>query len=306
MIGALFRRIVWLAAVMGLVLTLSFFLVRTVPGGPFDTDRPMPPAILANLLRAYEMDAPIHEQYVQYLTRAVGHFDLGPSLRYRDYDVTTILSESLPISASLGAFALAFALIFGLTAGIIAALRPRSWLDTLVMGTATLGIAVPNFIVAGLLILVFVFHWQWFPVAGWGSLSHLVLPSVALGLPFAASIARLFRAGLLETLTEDHIRTARAKGLSSLKIITRHATRQALLPVVSYLGPATAGILSGSLVVEKIFAIAGMGSHFVESAFNADYNLALGVIIVYTALVLILNLMVDLLYAVLDPRVEAL
>jgi oligopeptide transport system permease protein len=185
----------------------------------------------------------------------------------------------------------------------LAAARRGSWIDTGVMGAATLGIALPNFVLAGLLVLLFVFHWKLFPVAGYGSPAQLVLPSIALGLPFAASIARLFRAGLLEVLGEDWIRTARAKGLSEPAVLWGHAARSALLPVVSFLGPAVAGILSGSLVVERVFAIAGMGSHFVESAFNADYNLALGVVMVYTALVALLNLGVDVAYGLLDPRI---
>ncbi len=304
MIGTLLQRLAWLAVVMFGVITVSFFLIRAAPYGPFDSDHPPPPAIQKNLLAAYDLDAPVIEQYGRYLKRAVFDFDLGPSLKYRDYTVTEILSEGLPVSVTLGACALVVALIIGLSAGAIAAMRPRSWIDTAVMSAATLGIALPNFVIAGVLILIFVFHWQLFPVAGYGTLGHLVLPSIALGLPFAASIARLFRAGLLETLSEDHIRTARSKGLSPLAVIVRHAARQAMLPVVSFLGPATAGILSGSLVVERVFAISGIGSHFVESAFNADYNLAMGVIILYTFLVSVLNLVVDVMYSLLDPRIE--
>ncbi len=297
-------RLAALVVVLLCVVSLSFFLIRSLPGGPFDTAREVPPEIRANLLAAYDLDGPLHEQYARYLGDVVLRFDLGPSLKYRDYSVSEILAESLPVSALLGACALLVALSLGLTAGAAAAVRRGGWVDTLVMGAATLGIALPNFVVAGVLVLLFVFHWQLFPVAGYGTPAHLVLPSIALGLPFAASIARLFRAGLLETLSEDYVRTARAKGLSPLRVLTGHASRPALLPVVSFLGPAVAGILSGSLVVERIFAIAGMGSHFVESAFNADYNLALGVIIVYTTLVYSLNTLVDLAYMLLDPRID--
>lgn len=296
-------RLLWVAATVLAVVTLSFFLVRMVPGGPFDEAKSFDPVIQQNLRAAYDLDAPLLDQYGRYLW-GVLHFDFGPSLKYRDYTVTEILAESLPVSVVLGVCALLVALTVGLSAGALAARRKDSWVDTFVMGAATLGIALPNFVLAGVLVLLFVFHWQIFPVAGYGSPAQLVLPSIALGLPFAASIARLFRAGLLETMTEDFIRTARAKGLSSRQVLRRHAARVALLPVVSYLGPAVAGILSGSLVVERIFAIAGMGSHFVESAFNADYNLALGVVMVYTALVSLLNLAVDLAYGVLDPRIE--
>ncbi len=300
----LLLRIVGLAVVMFFVITFSFFLVRLVPGGPFDTERELPPAIKANLLAAYDLDAPVTEQYGRYLANIVFHGDLGPSLKYRDYSVSEILAESLPVSITLGTCALIVALVLGLSAGALAATKRNSWLDTFVMGAATLGIALPNFVMAGVMVLLFVFHWRLLPVSGYGTPAHLVLPSIALGLPFAAAIARLFRTGLLEVLGEDWIRTARSKGLSPLRVLIGHASRPALLPVVSYLGPAIAGILSGSLVVERIFAIAGMGSHFVESAFNADYNLALGVVIVYTALVSTLNLAVDVGYTLLDPRIE--
>ena len=297
-------RVVGLGCVLFGVVTLSFFLMRWMPGGPFDTEREMPPEIRANLLAAYDLDAPIPEQYARYLRDVVLHQDLGPSLKYRDYSVSEILAESLPLSMMLGSCAMIFALILGLGAGALAATHRQSWIDTFVMSAATLGLAVPNFVIAGLLVLLFVFQWSLFPVVGLESPRHLVLPSIALGLPFAAAIARLFRAGLLEVRTEDWIRTARAKGLNPTQVLWGHATRVALLPVVSFLGPAVAGILSGSLVVERIFAIPGMGSHFVESAFNADYNLALGVIIVYTVLVYSANLLVDLAYVVLDPRIS--
>jgi oligopeptide transport system permease protein len=299
----LLARLGWTAAILLLVASGSFFLVRLVPGGPFDQEKMTDPVIRANLLAAYDMDAPLGTQYVRYMG-GLAHGDFGPSLRYRDYSVNQILAESLPISALLGACALLVALLVGLPAGALAAARRASWVDTLVMGASTLGIALPSFVLAGLLVLLFGFVWRIFPVAGYGSVSQLVLPAVALGLPFAASIARLFRAGLLEALGEDWVRTARAKGLSPGAVLWSHAARVALLPVVSFLGPAIAGILSGSLVVERIFAIAGMGSHFVDSAFNADYNLALGVVMVYTVLVTLLNVLVDLAYGLLDPRIE--
>jgi len=294
-----------MAAILLLVVTTSFFLVRSLPGGPFDADRQTDPVIRANLMRAYDLDAPLLEQYGRYLADVVLRLDLGPSLKYRDFTVSEILAESLPVSLVLGGCALVVALAVGLSAGALAAARRGSWVDTLVMGAATLGVALPNFVVACVLVLLFVFHWELLPVSGFGSPLQLLLPSLSLGLPFAAAIARLFRAGLLEVLAEDWIRTARAKGRSRAGVLWRHALPPALLPVVSFLGPAIAGILSGSLVVERIFAIGGMGSHFVESAFTADYNLALGVIIVYTLLVSGANLAVDLVYALLDPRIEA-
>jgi oligopeptide transport system permease protein len=297
-------RLLWAGLIVLAVVTLSFVLVRALPGGPFDEQRALDPVIRANLMAAYDLDAPLPAQYARYVGGLL-RGDFGPSLRYRDYSVGQILAESLPISALLGALALAVALVLGLAAGALAAVRRGTWLDTAVMGAAGLGLALPNFVLAGVLVLFFSFHWRLFPVAGWGSPAQLVLPSLALGLPFAASIARLFRAGLLETFGEDWIRTARAKGRSPSGVLWGHAARVALLPVLSFLGPAAAGILSGSLVVERVFAISGMGSHFVDSAFHADYNLALGVVIVYTALVSALNLVVDLAYGLLDPRIGA-
>lgn len=299
----LLARLAWTAATIALVVSGSFFLVRAVPGGPFDEARSLDPVIERNLRAAYDLDAPLHEQYLRYVAGLL-RLDFGPSLKYRDYSVSEILAESLPVSVLLGCCALVVALGVGLPAGALAARRRGGWTDTAVMGAATLGIALPNFVLAGVLVLLFVFQWRLFPVAGWGSPAQLVLPAVSLGLPFAASIARLFRAGLLEVLGEDWVRTARSKGLHERAVLWRHAARVALLPVVSFLGPAIAGILSGSLVVERIFAIAGMGSHFVDSAFNADYNLALGVVMVYTALVSLLNMLVDAAYALLDPRIE--
>ncbi len=300
----LLLRLLGVAGIVLVVVTVCFALMHAVPGGPFDDGRDIDPAIKANLLARYDLDAPLPQQYVRYMGNVFLRGDLGPSLKLRDYSVNQVLAESLPVSMTLGVCALLVALAIGLGAGALAAARRGGWVDTLVMGGATLGISLPNFVIAGLLVLLFVFHWRLFPLTGLTSPAHLVLPSIALGLPFAASIARLFRTGLLEVLGEDWIRTARAKGLTGRAVLWRHAARPAMLPVVSFLGPALAGILSGSLVVEQIFAIPGMGSHFVDSALNADYYLASGVVIVYTVLVSTANLAVDLGYALLDPRVE--
>lgn len=304
MIALLARRLLGVALVFLLVVSASFFLVRALPGGPFDEARDFPPAIKANLRAAYDLEAPLSAQYLHYLDRVLLHFDLGPSLKYRDYSVNEILAEGLPVSVVLGCWALVVALVVGLGAGALAATRRGSWLDTAIMAAATAGLAVPNFVLAGVLVLLFVFRWPWLPVAGVGTPVHLVLPALALGLPFAASIARLFRTGLLEVLGEDWIVTARAKGLSPGAVLWRHAARPALLPVISFLGPTVAGVLSGSLVIERIFAVPGIGTHFVEAALSADYNLVLGVIMLYTLLVSGANLLVDLSYALLDPRIE--
>ncbi|MCB9897211.1 MAG: ABC transporter permease [Planctomycetes bacterium] len=302
---AVVSRLLGTALVVLAVVSLTFVLVRSLPGTPFQDGKDVDPAVRANILRAYDLDAPLGEQYVRYLGDVFLRFDLGPSFSYRDYDVTEILAESLPVSLLLGGCAMAVALVVGLGAGALAARRRGQWTDTLVMTLASVGAAVPNFVLAGVLVLVFVFGAHLLPVAGLSTPAHLVLPSLALGLPYAASIARLFRTGLLEVLGEDWIRTARAKGLSPTAVLVRHAARPALLPVVSFLGPALAGVLSGSLVIERVFAVPGMGSHFVESAFAADYNLALGVILVYTLLVSAANLAVDVAYGLLDPRIGA-
>jgi len=298
------RRLFASLGVLAVVVTTCFFLMRVTPGGPFDTDQALDPVIRANLLAAYDLDAPLHEQFGRYLEGLLLRGDLGPSMRYRDYNVSEILAESLPVSLVLGGTALVIALVFGLGAGALAAARRGTWVDTTIMGLAGLGLSLPSFVIAGILVLLFVFTWPLLPVVGFGSFAQLILPAVSLALPFAAAIARLFRAGLLEVLGEDWIRTARAKGRSPLAVLVVHAARPASLPVVSFLGPATAGVLSGSLVIEHIFAIPGMGTHFVESALNADYNLALGVVIVYTLLLTLANLAVDLAYGLIDPRIE--
>ncbi len=317
------RRALWFAATLFVVVTTSFVLMRAVRGGPFDGERALSPAIEANLRARYHLDWPLWKQYAAYVgpfelgesgprafggdgTRTFGGVlsgDFGPSFRYRDATVNDILAQSLPISLALGSFALAFALVFGVTAGVASA---RFWGSTLDVGmrtVATIGIALPNFVIAGFLVVLFAFLVPLFPVAGYGSWRHLVLPGCALGLPFAAYIARLTRAGMLDALSNEWIRTAHAKGLAPGTILYRHAFQAGITPVVSYLGPATAGILTGSLVIEKIFAIPGLGSHFVNSALNRDYTLAMGVTILYTALVCGLNALVDVAYTRLDPRV---
>ncbi len=325
MLPFLLRRALWFAVTVLCVITAAFFLMRAVPGGPFDTERTLDAAIEANLAARYHLDWPLWRQYLGYLgpfnldpthgARFVGGDgsqpfggiltgDFGPSFKYRDFAVSDIIAQSLPISVALGTVALGFALVFGLSAGILSALARGRALDLWLRVGVTLGIALPNFVVALLLIALFAFGLELFPVAGWGGLEHLVLPGLALGAPFAAYIARLTRTGMLEALSQDWVRTAHAKGLPPRLVVLRHALRGGLLPVVSYLGPATAGILTGSLVIEKIFAIPGTGTHFVNSALNRDYTLAMGVTILYTVLVCGLNTLVDLAYTFLDPRIR--
>ncbi|MED5576534.1 MAG: ABC transporter permease subunit, partial [Planctomycetota bacterium] len=285
------------------VYTVSFFLMRSVPGGPFSSERNVPPEIERNLKARYNLDLPLWEQYQLNLSEAI-RGDLGPSLTLQDYSVNEVIAEGFPVSASLGILAMTFALSVGVTTGVISAVRRYQVWDRSLMTLATLGIAIPNFVLASLLIMTFVFLVPLFPSGGWGSLSHLVLPVIALGSAYAASIARLTRTGMLEVIGQDFITTAKAKGLSERTVLMRHALPCALTPVVSYLGPATAGILTGSLVLEKVFFLPGMGSHFIEAALQRDYPLALGMVLVYTLLLMVLNLIVDFTYAILDPRVE--
>jgi oligopeptide transport system permease protein len=300
-VNGLLRRLPGALLTTWLVATLCFVLVRALPGGPFDDVEGLDPVIRANLEAAYDLDAPWPEQYARWLTGLL-RGDFGPSFRYRDTSVGEVLAEGLPVSLALGCAALLVALVAGLLAGALAARRRGTWVDAAVMGASTVGLAVPNFALAGVLVLLLAFHWPLLPPAGWGSPAQIVLPALALGLPLAASVARLFRTGLLDALGEDWVRTARAKGMRESRLVWRHAARAALVPVVSWLGPAAAAVLTGSLVVERLFAIAGLGSHFVESAFNADYNLAVAVVVVYTALVCLMNMLADAAAELLDPR----
>lgn len=333
MVRFLARRALWFVVTVLAVMLVSFTLMRAVRGGPFDGERSQDPAVRAAIEARYHLDWPMWRQFLHYLGPlnlderraffvgdgerfvhvrtgpAVDTFggvlagDFGPSFKYKDFSVNEILAQSLPISALLGLVALMFALALGVSAGIASALRPGSTLDVTLRLAATAGIALPNFVIASVLIILFVFLVPLLPVAGWGTLRHMLLPGFCLGLVYAAYIARLTRTGMLEALAQDHIRTAHAKGLAPRTVVLRHALRGALLPVVSYLGPATAGILTGSLVIERIFSIPGTGSHFVNSALNRDYTLAMGVTILYTVLVYALNTLVDIVYTLLDPRI---
>jgi ABC-type dipeptide/oligopeptide/nickel transport system permease component len=315
MIIFLARRFLWFLLTLWVVFTASFFLMRAVPGGPFDGERKLEPDVKQAIERRYRVNEPLVKQYAYHLGMAVGVLteegkfrlglpDLGPSYRIRDYSVNQIIAQGLPVSASLGILALAFSLVVGLSAGIIAALRRQTWVDTSVMLLATTGMAVPNFWMAGVCILLFVFMIPLFPAAGWGSVSNLVLPAFCLGAPYAAYIARLTRTGMLEVLHQDYIRTARAKGLTGSRVILHHALKGALLPVVSFLGPAAAGILTGSLVIEKVFHLSGIGSYFVEAALQRDYPLAMGVVLIYTVVLYMMNVIVDISYAIMDPRIK--
>jgi oligopeptide transport system permease protein len=288
-----------------ILIGVAFFLIRAAPGGPFDRERSLLPEIEANLNAAYHLDEPLYQQLGRYIWGLL-HFDFGPSFQYRDYTVTELIVQGFPVSLTLGSIAIVVALLFGITAGSIAALRQNSRVDHAVMAVSMTGISIPNFVTAPLLVLIFAVYLRWLPAAGLGdgSLRNLVLPVTALALPQIAYLARLTRGSMIEVLRSNFVRTARAQGLSTWNVIVRHALKPALLPVVSYLGPAIAHIITGSVVIEQIFARPGLGRFFVTGALNRDYTLVMGVVVFYGALIIVLNLLVDLAYAWLDPKVR--
>lgn len=299
------RRLLVALPTLALVVALTFLLTRLAPGGPFDRDQALPPEIRANLEAAYGLDAPLHVQFGRYAGGLL-QGDFGPSYKFRDFTVGELIADGLPVSLALGVAAMLAALSIGVPAGIWAALSRGRTADRLLMALAVAGISVPVFVVAPLLALVFGIWLQWLPVAGWmpGRPSDLVLPVAALALPVLAFVARLVRGSLLETLRSPWIRAARARGLPQRTVVLRHALPAALLPVVSYAGPAAAAVLGGSLVVETLFGLPGMGRHLVQGALNRDYTLVMGMVIVYAALMIILNLFADLACAWLDPRIR--
>lgn len=299
-------RLVQAPVVLFVLITITFFLVRFAPGGPFSTERRLDPEIERALQAKYHLDKPLIQQYGIFLSNLL-RGDFGPSFKHKNRTVNEIIAATLPHSLFLGVIALNLALLLGLTAGIIAALRHNSAVDFGTMTMAVIGISLPTFVIGPILQLLFAIHWRWFPLAGYDGLSspmYMVLPACTLGLPFASRIARLTRAGMLDVLNQDFIRTARAKGLSETAVIFRHALSGGILPVVSYLGPAFTQIATGSLVVEKIFQIPGLGREFVEGALNRDYTLVMGTVIVYGLFVIVFNLLADIAYGFLDPRVR--
>ncbi|HSN99398.1 MAG TPA: ABC transporter permease subunit [Candidatus Nanopelagicales bacterium] len=300
----LVRRLLAIIPTLLIVATLAFVMVRLVPGGPFDQERAVPAEVERALRAKYHLDDPVLTQYGDWLWALVSRGDLGPTFKYPNRTVNEIIALSLPVSMQLGFFAMIFALLVGVPLGILGAVRQNTWKDTAAMAAAMVGVSIPRFVLAPLLILVFSLELYWFPVARWETWRHMVLPVVCAGLPMAAYIARLTRGGMLEVTRSDFVRTARAKGLSERRVILKHALRGGMLPVVSYLGPGFSSLLVGSLVVEKIFNIPGMGRYFVEAAMNRDYNLVLGVMLVYGVLLMAFNALVDVAYAFIDPRVE--
>nr|MBV6629758.1 oligopeptide ABC transporter permease OppB [Oceanococcus sp. HetDA_MAG_MS8] len=300
-----FKRLLGAIPTLLVLITLAFFMIRIAPGGPFDSEKSLPPEIEANLNAAYHLDEPLVQQYLRYLGNIL-QGDFGPSFQYREYSVNELIAQGFPVSLTIGGLAVLLALIVGGTLGIVAALRQNQPTDYTVMTVAMTGISIPNFVVAPLLILFFAVGLGWLPAGGWdgGGGAKLVLPVVSLALPQIAYIARLMRSSMIETLRQNYIRTARAKGISEFKIIMRHALKPAFLPVLSYLGPATAAVITGSVVIEKIFGIPGLGRFFVQGALNRDYTLVMGVVVFYGILIIVFNFIVDLLYGALDPKVR--
>ena len=297
------RRLASLPVVLFCVVTITFFLIRLSPGGPFDSERKIPEAIEKQLLAKYKLDGPLLDQYGGYLKDLI-HGDLRLSTKYRNRSVNEILAQTLPVTLTLGATALLIAVTIGVWLGAFAAARPGTFLETGALALTLLAISLPSFVLGPLLILIFAIKLPWLPVGGWGTPLQLILPSVTLAIPYAAVIARLLHDSLRETLAEDFVRTARAKGLSERSVVYRHALRVAILPVISYLGPLAANLLTGSIVVETIFHIPGAGGFFVNSILNRDGFLLGGVVIVYCVLLMIFNVLVDLSYRLLDRRIR--
>ncbi|MEM9879014.1 MAG: ABC transporter permease subunit [Pseudomonadota bacterium] len=301
MLRMIFQRLIIAVPTLFVIITLAFAMIKVAPGGPFDGERALSKAVQDNLNRQYKLDRPLLEQYAHYVGGVV-RGDFGPSFQYRDQSVTGLIRQGLPASILVGGIALLCALGAGLGLGVWAAQRAGRLADRLVMAAAATGLALPSFVIAPLLALVFGVALRWVPVAGWGAPGNLILPVIALAIPYAASIARLTRAGVVEVSSAPFVRTARGKNISQARLLWRHILPRALMPVVSYLGPAAAGILTGSVVIETIFQIPGIGRYFVQGALNRDFTLVMGVVIVYAALIIVFNLIVDIALQWLDPR----
>lgn len=299
----LLRRLAWGGLVLLIVATLTFFLMHVVPGGPFDKEKKLPPEIKANVEAKYHLDQPVWRQYVLYLG-GLAQGDLGPSYKYLGRTVNEIIGESFPVSIHLGGLALIIAIVLGIGAGIAAALRPHGWPDRLGLVLTTVGISVPSFVLGTFFVLVFAHQVRLFPPALWEGWRHTVLPAVTLGVFPAAYIARLTRSSILDVIHKDFVRTARAKGVTPAAVLTRHVLKNAMTPVLTYLGPLTAFLVTGSFIVEFIFSIPGLGKFFITAVTNRDYPLMMGVTLVYAAVIVLANLVVDLCYTVLDPRVR--
>lgn len=297
------KRIGGAIVVLWAVITITFGLMHAIPGGPFTEEKKLPPAVLANIEERYHLNDPLLTQYGDYLKHAAV-LDLGPSFKYPGQTVNEIIAESLPVSAQLGLISLLLALGTGVIAGLLAAWRKNTWMDYALMLGATLGVSVPSFILAAVLIQLFAFTWPVLPAAMWKGPAYVILPALALAAHPTAFIMRLTRSSVLDALSQDYIKTARSRGISTRRLLCHHALRNALLPVVSYIGPLAAALLTGSFIVESIFAIPGLGRHFVTSIYNRDYTVILGITIFYSFLIIFMNLIIDLIYPLLDPRIR--
>ncbi len=305
MIKFVAKRIFEAIPTLLVLITISFFLMRFAPGNPFSTEQPLPPEVMANIEAKYGLDKPVFQQYTTYLGNIL-QGDFGPSFKYKDYTVNELVFAALPVSAKIGFFAFIFTVIMGVTVGTLAALKQNTWFDYIVMSTAMAGVVMPSFILAPILIYIFSINLGWLPAGGWhdGSLQYMLMPMMGMSLLYVATFARITRGSMIETLNSNFIRTARAKGLSYRYIILKHALRPALLPVVSYMGPAFVGIITGSVVIETIFGLPGIGRLFVNAAFNRDYSLVLGVTILIGTLTIIFNAIVDIVLAYIDPKIR--
>lgn len=305
MLKFILRRFLEAIPTLLILITISFFMMRLAPGSPFTGERTLSPEVMANIEAKYHLNDPIWKQYADYLLQ-LAHGDFGPSFKYKDYSVNYLVAHAFPVSAKLGLAAFILAIIFGVSAGVIAALKQNSKWDFVVMGVAMTGVVIPSFVVAPLLVLIFAISLKWLPGGGWngGELKFMILPMVALSLAYISSIARITRGSMIEVLHSNFIRTARAKGLPLYRIVLRHALKPAMLPVLSYLGPAFVGIITGSMVIETIYGLPGIGQLFVNGALNRDYSLVLSLTILVGVLTILFNAIVDVLYAVIDPKIR--
>lgn len=299
------KRLLGVIPTLLVIITVSFFIIRLAPGGPFLAERKLPDAVVKNLERKYGLDKPLFVQYITYVGNVIKG-DFGVSLQYLDRDVTYFIKKNFPVSITLGILALVVSVSLGLSVGVISALKQNTWVDNVLMSFATIGISIPLFVVGPILMYIFAMKLQWLPTSGWiggrnGPLT-MILPVITLSFPFTANIARLSRASVLEVVHSDFIRTARAKGLSSFRVVWGHIIRASITPVVSYLGPVFAGVITSSVVVETIFRVPGIGTYFVQSSFNRDYTLIMALVIVYSVILIFANLIVDILYVIIDPR----
>lgn len=296
------NRLISMIIVLFIVATLTFFLAKAIPGGPFTKEKKVPDAVLKNLEKKYNLDAPLWKQYTDYMLDLLKG-DLGPSFRYDALTVNDIIKKGFPVSALLGFISILLAILIGIPAGIFSSLKQNSWRDNIVMFFSILGLSIPNFILATLLMYIFGLKLGILPIAGWGNFSNLILPSITLAAYPTAFIARMTRSSMLEVLSQDYIKTARSKGLSEYVVIFKHGLKNAILPVVTYLGPLIAAVFTGSFVVERLFFIPGLGRYYVTSIYDRDYTVILGTTIFYAAFLVFANFLVDIVYAFLDPRI---